>query len=316
MNHQDLNKKIKPNRKDKWFLRETKDFGITLFKNPFFLVMSAVFIFGKLAVNLTIGAKVSTSLRSALLGYILYIAGCYWISLFSARSGFYQPIKSEKRPYGVFIWVLMVIAVLTLDILYRNQMIDFKIPLWNTLNTSWRNLVSSLMQKYDWIEGTGLIGWPYLILYMLIPYIIAKLSGIRVPRVTGYKSITAVLPFVLLYVAAFVFTKGVSIKNVFTLIAVIIWPALGEEYLFRGILQPTLTNMTRKPVTAIVITSLLFAASHIPTYILASSGSTLLGWSGLLPIMLMSFFWGYGYYRTGALWPWILIHAFSDLVTL
>jgi hypothetical protein len=41
-----------------------------------------------------------------------------------------------------------------------------------------------------------------------------------------------------------------------------------------------------------------------------------LRWSGLLSVMLTSFFWGYGYHRTGALWPWIFIHAASDLVGL
>lgn len=72
--------------------------------------------------------------------------------------------------------------------------------------------------------------------------------------------------------------------------------------------------MVKKPVTAIVLTSVLFAVSHVPIYVFAASGSVMLGWSALLPIMLTSFFWGHGYHRTGVLWPWILIHAISSLV--
>lgn len=61
-------------------------------------------------------------------------------------------------------------------------------------------------------------------------------------------------------------------------------------------------------------TSFLFALSHIPAYVIAGSGLVVLRWSGLLSVMLTSFFWGYGYHRTGVLWPWIFIHAASDLV--
>jgi len=98
------------------------------------------------------------------------------------------------------------------------------------------------------------------------------------------------------------------------LLAVLIWPAFGEEFLYRGILQQALLGIVKKPATAIVLTSVLFTASHIPIYVFAASGPALLGWSALLPIMLTSFFWGYGYYRTGVLWPWVFIHAVSNLV--
>jgi Arc/MetJ family transcription regulator len=50
-----------------------------------------------------------------------------------------------------------------------------------------------------------------------------------------------------------------------------------------------------------VATSFLFALSHIPAYVIAGSGLVVLRWSGLLSVMLTSFFWGYGYHRTGVL---------------
>src|SRR5690606_2753480 len=78
-------------------------------------------------------------------------------------------------------------------------------------------------------------------------------------------------------------------KSISTLLAVLIWPAFGEEFLYRGVLQQALLGMVKKPVTAIVLTSVLFASSHVPIYVFATSGPVVLGWSALLPIMMMSF---------------------------
>ena len=63
-----------------------------------------------------------------------------------------------------------------------------------------------------------------------------------------------------------------------TLLAVTVWPAFGEEFLYRGT-STSLLGMVKKPVTAIVLTSILFAASHIPIYVLAASGE---GFTNLL----------------------------------
>jgi membrane protease YdiL (CAAX protease family) len=48
--------------------------------------------------------------------------------------------------------------------------------------------------------------------------------------------------------------------------------------------------------------------------VFSSPVSSPLAWSSLLPIMATSFLWGYGYHRTGVLWPWVFIHAASNLV--
>ena len=97
---------------------------------------------------------------------------------------------------------------------------------------------------------------------------------------------------------------------------VLIWPGLGEEFFFRGVIQRQLVKTIGNPVTAIVLTSFIFAVSHIPIYIIGYSYSPVRLGSALLPIMFTSFFWGYGYYRTGVLWPWVVIHALSNLVFL
>lgn len=299
-------------------LSETKKFSYDLVSNPPFLVMTVMFIVGKIVVNLYMGAKITTALRSGVLGYILYVLACYCIHILTSCAGSHQHTRSDHKFYNAALISLVIITmgILSLDILHKIELVNFKIPLWGALNDNWKSFVNTLMQRYKWIEGTGLIGWPHLILYIFIPLIMSLCCRIKPPQILGWKKATAVLPFVLLYLIGFVFMKGISIKSITTLLAVLIWPAFGEEFLYRGMLQQSLLGMVKKPVTAIVLTSLLFAASHIPIYVFAASGPVVLRWSALLPIMLMSFFWSYGFYRTGVLWPWIFIHAVSDLIVI
>jgi membrane protease YdiL (CAAX protease family) len=296
--------------------REAKSFSSDLLENPPFLAMSAMFIIGKIVVNLYMGAKAITALRSGVLGFILYMLACYFIHIYTAFVKSPQPLKSTNISYIVALigWVILTIGVISLIKLNNIEFANFRIPLWSALNDNWNVFVNNLVQRYEWIEGTGLIGWPYLILYVLIPLLITLCFRMKLPLIIGWKQAIPALPFVLVYLIGFISIKGISEKNIATLVAILIWPAFGEEFLYRAILQQALLGVVKKPVTAIVLTSLLFTASHIPGYVIAASGPAALEWSALLPIMLTSFFWGYGYYRTDVLWPWVLIHAFSNLL--
>lgn len=299
-------------------INEAKKLSYDLFKNPPFLAMSVMFIMGKIAVNFYMGAKITTALRSGVLGYILYFMAFYCVHFFTAHVGSPKAARTVNKTYAIVLisWVIITIGILSLTILHKIEFIRFEIPLWGELNNYWENIVNGLAQRYTWIERIGLVGWPYLILYLLIPLILAFCYRIKLPHIIGWKKAIAALPFVLLYFIGFVFIKGISGKSISTLLAVLIWPAFGEEFLYRGVLQQAFLGVVKKPITAIVLSSVLFALSHVPIYVFAASGPVVLGWSALLPIMMMSFFWGYGVYRTGVLWPWVFIHAVSDLIVI
>ncbi|RUT78320.1 CPBP family intramembrane glutamic endopeptidase [Ancylomarina longa] len=81
------------------------------------------------------------------------------------------------------------------------------------------------------------------------------------------------------------------------LIAVI--PALGEELLFRGVLQKIFTNMTNNIHWGIVITAFLFAALHMQFF-------------GLLPRMAMGILFGYLLIWTKSLWVPIVAHLMNN----
>jgi len=76
-------------------------------------------------------------------------------------------------------------------------------------------------------------------------------------------------------------------------------PALFEETLFRGGIQNLLSRWFKKPVLAIVVTSIIFSAIH---------GSYL----GFLSRFALGFVLGWIYYRTGNIWLNIIGHFFNN----
>jgi len=84
--------------------------------------------------------------------------------------------------------------------------------------------------------------------------------------------------------------------NIF-MIAVI--PAIGEELLFRGVLQRIFTNWTKNYHWGIWITAFLFSAIHMQFY-------------GFLPRMLLGALFGYLLVWTGTMWVPILAHFVNN----
>ncbi len=81
----------------------------------------------------------------------------------------------------------------------------------------------------------------------------------------------------------------------FTILIVAVLPAVGEELVFRGILQQELEMATGRPVAAIWIAALIFSAFHLQ-------------FAGLLPRFLLGAGLGYLFYWTRSLWTPIVAH--------
>jgi uncharacterized protein len=86
------------------------------------------------------------------------------------------------------------------------------------------------------------------------------------------------------------------LQNLF-IIAVI--PAIGEELLFRGVIQRLFTDLTQKPVAAIVLSAILFSALHMQFY-------------GFVPRMALGIMFGFLYLWSGSLWLPILAHLVNN----
>ncbi|GJM28561.1 MAG: hypothetical protein DHS20C17_11960 [Cyclobacteriaceae bacterium] len=90
-----------------------------------------------------------------------------------------------------------------------------------------------------------------------------------------------------------------SINNlqelILAMVVIAIIPAIGEEFLFRGLIQNQLQSWTRNSHLAIWLTGILFSAIHIQFY-------------GFVPRMLLGVLFGYMYFWSGNLLYPILAH--------
>ncbi len=87
------------------------------------------------------------------------------------------------------------------------------------------------------------------------------------------------------------------------LFVIAVLPALGEELLFRGTLQPMLQRATGSPHRAIWLTAIVFSAIHVQFY-------------GFVPRMLLGALFGYLYYWSGNISIPILAHFTNNGITV
>jgi membrane protease YdiL (CAAX protease family) len=85
----------------------------------------------------------------------------------------------------------------------------------------------------------------------------------------------------------------------FNMFMVALLPALGEELMFRGVLQKVFTKMTRNIHWGIIISSFLFSAVHFQFY-------------GLFPRWLLGMIFGYMFYWSGSIWAPIIAHFINN----
>lgn len=91
-----------------------------------------------------------------------------------------------------------------------------------------------------------------------------------------------------------------STLQVFVAMVVIaILPAIGEELVFRGLIQKEFYRGTKNIHLSIWISAILFSAIHIQFY-------------GFVPRMLLGALFGYLYYWSGSLWISILAHFINN----
>ncbi len=80
-------------------------------------------------------------------------------------------------------------------------------------------------------------------------------------------------------------------------------PAIGEELVFRGLIQPKIYKMSRNVHVAVWLTGFIFSFIHLQFY-------------GLIPRMLLGVLFGYLYAWSGNLWYSILGHFINNGFTL
>jgi membrane protease YdiL (CAAX protease family) len=101
---------------------------------------------------------------------------------------------------------------------------------------------------------------------------------------------------------AFMTVNGIGgvLVNVF-MIAIL--PAIGEELIFRGILQKLFTELTGKTIWGIIISAALFSAMHLQ-------------FQGFIPRFALGILFSYLLLWTGSLWLPIIAHFINNLIAI
>ena len=86
---------------------------------------------------------------------------------------------------------------------------------------------------------------------------------------------------------------------IFGLIAISILPGIGEEVMFRGVLQNGLHRLSKNKHLAIWISAFIFGAIHMQFF-------------GLVPRMMLGAVFGYLYVWSGNIWYPIIAHAINN----
>jgi len=97
---------------------------------------------------------------------------------------------------------------------------------------------------------------------------------------------------------AFLTFDGIG-SLIYMMLIVAIVPAIGEELLFRGVLQKIMIAWTKNPHTGIWITAFLFSALHMQFF-------------GFFPRMLLGALFGYLFFWSKSLWLPILGHFINN----
>lgn len=100
-------------------------------------------------------------------------------------------------------------------------------------------------------------------------------------------------------VTQFLTVFGSTGEFVLGMIVIALLPALGEEFIFRGLLQPQLHKVTGNIHVGIWISAFLFSAMHLQFF-------------GFVPRMLLGAFFGYLYYWSGNFWMAALAHFVNN----
>lgn len=83
------------------------------------------------------------------------------------------------------------------------------------------------------------------------------------------------------------------------LVIIALLPALGEELVFRGVVQQQLMRRIANPWVAILVSAMVFSAAHVQ-------------FEGFIPRVLLGFLLGWLYWRTRSFWVPVVGHFFNN----
>jgi membrane protease YdiL (CAAX protease family) len=90
---------------------------------------------------------------------------------------------------------------------------------------------------------------------------------------------------------------------VFNILMIAVIPAIGEEFLFRGVIQRIFADWFKNLHAAIILTAVLFSSFHLQFY-------------GFIPRFILGLFFGYLYLWRKNIWIAVLAHFFNNAIAI
>jgi membrane protease YdiL (CAAX protease family) len=187
-----------------------------------------------------------------------------------------------------------------LDLAQRNAIRWFNLLAHLGAFTLGSLLTAWLVFRRDWLHATYLDTWPRL---RSLPYILALLlGGFFLMQLIYWLNRQLPLPDWMWemenqqnWLVEQVINMESPLEFALTLLVAAVAPALGEELLFRGVVQPQLQRWTGRVHLAVWITAVIFSSIHLQ-------------FAGFIPRMLLGAMLGYLLVWTRSLWAPILAH--------
>jgi membrane protease YdiL (CAAX protease family) len=101
----------------------------------------------------------------------------------------------------------------------------------------------------------------------------------------------------------FLLSRNTTKDLLINLVVVAVFAGVGEELLFRGVLQRLLIRIFKSPMAGIIVVAFVFSAIHFQFF-------------GFLPRFILGIVLGLIYWYSGSLWPAIIAHFVYDAVAV
>ncbi len=151
----------------------------------------------------------------------------------------------------------------------------------------------SLVKKIDdWVIALLSVSWLFFS-YPLIAYATQLNAMVSFPE-----WLTTVDEMALDQIKSILNASG-PLDFILTIIVMAVLPAIGEELLFRGIIQREIEIKTRKPHLSIMVTSIVFSLFHMQVV-------------SFMPKLIIGLILGYLFYWTRNLWIPVMVHFFNN----
>lgn len=284
--------------------------------HPVPLVFGVLFLAAKVWSNVSYGGSLANGLRSGLVGILVYALALGLIHVLSEKPLgdrlAAQKLETGQAKWGAAITVIVYLFILgsIVDRLQRQgYMPGYPVFSWIPGWTLWHNLFDDFPGGY--MVANIVRGLPF---FVLIPAFVLRRLGVK-RRGFGFSGgdLKPAIPFLLIYTAAFL-VSGLTVERWVFLLYAVLYSGFQEEFFFRGVMQPLFTAVTKKPVWGMGLSVALFALLHIPDFVFRVYPTVPLALSSVASTALFGGLMAYGVYRTGMLWPWMLIHALSNVV--